>query len=446
MHKRIQILGLATTTALLVLSLSLVALPQATASRSISPDTVLPGETFTATVSITADQDIMGLGLDENLPDGWILTPVDNGGAVYSASETAWVWLVVSAADSYTVVYDVTVPVGAAPGAYSINGTVSSASPSFQNPVTGEDIVTVPPPLYTLTMAVVGSGTTSPAVGTYTYDEGTVVPLSATPAAGWEFDHWSGDVTGSTNPTSVTMSGNKLVAAHFVEIPTDLCRAISDGVVWLASEQNPDGSWGTGSDEAMIATTAFVVLKLATHATDPVPPEGCGFGLESPFDSEYPYKQPVIDGLDYLFAHGYTRSLSAQNHGGQADDPDTNGNGIGIYFGPNEDRTTYDTAISLMAISASQGWSRIVNVPGSPLNGMPHRDVAQDAVDFLAFGQVDTGQAHGGWGYLAADNADGWVDNSNSGYAVMGLGYAASPRPHGFELAVPQFVRDEVDN
>ncbi|HHE72671.1 MAG TPA: hypothetical protein ENL34_10375, partial [Chloroflexi bacterium] len=69
------------------------------------------------------------------------------------------------------------------------------------------------PTQYTLTMAVDGSGSTDPSVGIHTYDEGTVVPLTATPDAGWMFDHWNGDVTGSTNPTSITMNGDKSVTA-----------------------------------------------------------------------------------------------------------------------------------------------------------------------------------------------------------------------------------------
>jgi hypothetical protein len=36
----------------------------------------------------------------------------------------------------------------------------------------------------------VGSGTTNPGTGTYTYDTSAAYVLTATPAAGWTFDHW----------------------------------------------------------------------------------------------------------------------------------------------------------------------------------------------------------------------------------------------------------------
>jgi len=46
-----------------------------------------------------------------------------------------------------------------------------------------------------------------------------VVSLTATPVVGWSFSGWSGDLTGSVNPASVTMDGNKVVTATFTENP-----------------------------------------------------------------------------------------------------------------------------------------------------------------------------------------------------------------------------------
>jgi len=76
---------------------------------------------------------------------------------------------------------------------------------------------------YTLTVAVdpVGSGTTNPAVGTYTYPDGTFVDITATPAAHYAFDHWSGACSG-TGECQVVMDADKTVTAHFVEITYDL--------------------------------------------------------------------------------------------------------------------------------------------------------------------------------------------------------------------------------
>ena len=71
---------------------------------------------------------------------------------------------------------------------------------------------------YNLTTNVVGSGSINlnPAGGTYS--EGTVVTLTATPAAGFEFSGWSGDLSGSANPAALTMNANKTVTAIFTEV------------------------------------------------------------------------------------------------------------------------------------------------------------------------------------------------------------------------------------
>jgi len=76
-----------------------------------------------------------------------------------------------------------------------------------------------PPPevTYTLDVTVNPSGTgsvsLSPSGGTY--DADTEVTITATPAHGYIFDHWSGDVTGTSNPINLTMDRNRSVTAHF---------------------------------------------------------------------------------------------------------------------------------------------------------------------------------------------------------------------------------------
>ena len=42
-----------------------------------------------------------------------------------------------------------------------------------------------------------------------------MVQLTATPAGGWNFDFWSGDASGNTNPLLVTMDANKSITANF---------------------------------------------------------------------------------------------------------------------------------------------------------------------------------------------------------------------------------------
>jgi parallel beta-helix repeat protein len=68
-------------------------------------------------------------------------------------------------------------------------------------------------PQYDLTVTTVGQGTVDPTGGTY--DEDTVVTLTATADSGWVFSGWSGDLTGSTNPETITMDSAKSVTATF---------------------------------------------------------------------------------------------------------------------------------------------------------------------------------------------------------------------------------------
>jgi uncharacterized repeat protein (TIGR02543 family) len=73
-------------------------------------------------------------------------------------------------------------------------------------------------PQYKLTNTIVGSGSVTPATGNYA--QNSVQSLTAIPAAGYIFSGWSGDVTGTSNPISLTMSSNKNVTATFTPIPT----------------------------------------------------------------------------------------------------------------------------------------------------------------------------------------------------------------------------------
>ncbi len=73
------------------------------------------------------------------------------------------------------------------------------------------------PTQYTLTTNTVGQGSVTLAPPGGTYNEGTVVTLTANPTSGWQFDDWSGDLSGTANPTTITMNANKSVTANFTE-------------------------------------------------------------------------------------------------------------------------------------------------------------------------------------------------------------------------------------
>jgi uncharacterized repeat protein (TIGR02543 family) len=74
---------------------------------------------------------------------------------------------------------------------------------------------------FSLTVSTVGSGSVALDPPGGIYNSGTVVTMTATPGAGYLFSGWDGDVTGTTNPETVTMTSNKSVTATFTASSPD---------------------------------------------------------------------------------------------------------------------------------------------------------------------------------------------------------------------------------
>jgi uncharacterized repeat protein (TIGR02543 family) len=99
-------------------------------------------------------------------------------------------------------------------GAVSDNVTLTNITMTTDKTVTANFIK-----VFTLTVTVspADSGTISPNGGTY--DTGTEVTLTATPATGFAFDHWSGDISGNVTSTNVTMDAARNITANFIMSP-----------------------------------------------------------------------------------------------------------------------------------------------------------------------------------------------------------------------------------
>ncbi len=109
---------------------------------------------------------------------------------------------------------------------------------------------------YALNIATTGSGAVSRNPDQSTYNSGTTVTLTATGTTGWSFNNWSGDLTGSTNPMSITMNGNRTVTAIFGE--NDNLYGLNVSVVGQGSvTKNPDQeSYTPGTSIQITATPA----------------------------------------------------------------------------------------------------------------------------------------------------------------------------------------------
>jgi len=68
---------------------------------------------------------------------------------------------------------------------------------------------------YALTIQASTGGTTNPTPGTYTYDQGTQIQVTAIPDTNCEFVNWTGSISSTQNPVTVTMDSDKTVKANF---------------------------------------------------------------------------------------------------------------------------------------------------------------------------------------------------------------------------------------
>jgi hypothetical protein len=155
---------------------------------------------------------------------------------------------------------------------WDVNGTTSTDNPLILV-MDGDKNVTghFTPVQYTLHTGVdpSGSGSVSRTPPGSSYDNGTTVTLEADAGTGYLFSNWSGDLTGTSNPDTVTMNANKSVTAHFIvnqppgiAITSPMQGAVVSGTIMIqgtASDPNGDdtiqdvkikigqGSWTTAS-------------------------------------------------------------------------------------------------------------------------------------------------------------------------------------------------------
>ncbi|MBI2097512.1 MAG: peptidoglycan-binding protein, partial [Candidatus Vogelbacteria bacterium] len=139
--------------------------------------------------------------------------------------------------------------------------------------------VVTPPPVTTYTLSrqinPIGAGSTIRDPNMTNYPAGTVVTITATPAAGYAFSHWGIDLSGSVNPTTITMNGNKTVSANFAVTPTTAAMRIrvkdSSTLAYLANAnvtfrvdgaviayQTTDANGLTGSVDVAIGKSLYL--------------------------------------------------------------------------------------------------------------------------------------------------------------------------------------------
>jgi len=178
---------------------------------------------------------------------GWVTTP---GAGSFTYYRGAVVNLVASSAIGYRFV-NWTGDVGTVANVNSASTTITMYG---DYSVRANFIKT-----YKLTVgSTAGGSVTTPAEGTHTYDVGTGVSLVATPAAGYRFVNWTGDVGTVANvnsaSTTITMNGDYSISANFIKIYNLTVGSTAGGTVTTPTEGTH--SYDTGTVVSLVATPA----------------------------------------------------------------------------------------------------------------------------------------------------------------------------------------------
>jgi len=196
--------------------------------------------------------------------------------------------------------------------------------------------------------------------------------------------------------------------------------ALNTGIAWLVPQQQVDGSWSFGTGEGGYCaacdagTSGLVLLKLVERAREL---------HKNPFDTDpasptyYPYANNVIAGFNYLFSKANVDAA-----------------GVNLF------EYVYSTGITMMAVGDTNAPTRVITT--GPLAGQTYLQALQGMMKWMASAQGSSGCEIGGWGYVPAQY--GWADNSNTGYASLGIGFAGDPR--GFAIGIPASVLTGLDS
>ena len=158
-------------------------------------------------------------------------------------------------ADGRTFSWNIGGSIPAAVGSYLAVFEGSSGTNKSQLVV----MINIVPPGYTLTInAANGSVTKNPDQATYTISPAQTVQLTPVPASGYYFTGWSGDLLGTSHPTTILMDGNKTVTASFA--------VIQQQTYLLAVYVSGAGSVGKNPDKTSYSSGEQVILTATPNS------------------------------------------------------------------------------------------------------------------------------------------------------------------------------------
>jgi hypothetical protein len=194
---------------------------------------------------------------------------------------------------------------------------------------------------------------------------------------------------------------------------TEIDDALAAGAAYLASQQAANGEWQTAR---WVGTTGLAVTTLAHYA------EHLG---QDPLSPAYNYSSNITAGLDYIFSSGSPQPIRRN-----AADNRVWWGGVSESGGDN-----YVIGPAIMAIVMSGAPNRVVDVHGT---NMTYHQVVVEALNYIDWAQVKTGNGIGSWDYNGQSTTG---DQSIAGWVTLGLGYATSR----FGIPIPPDVLDKLD-
>ena len=292
--------------------------PTASATRTITPGAVAPGQEVEITVVWQNTSGVpQAFALQETYPDGWTLTRgTDSASSWRDMPPLAeWTYFLVGVDGGDTVTYTLTVPGDAEPGDYHVAGKVIDAADT-QNPVGGDETITVAVEvLYDLTMAADpgAGGTAIDLTDESPYAEDTEVSIKAQANSGYQFVNWTApagtfDDADATETTFTMPAQSVTVTANFEEVPPQIptvSTQAATGITTISATLNMNFTVGDFSpvevrfahkktaDTAWSYTSWVDKSAAGTHAEALA---GLTAGTQYSFKAELQYDETVIEG------------------------------------------------------------------------------------------------------------------------------------------------------
>lgn len=259
------------------------------------------------------------------------------------------------------------------------------------------------PEVYSLQLEASGEGAVATTPDKSEYSGGEMVEITATPAEGWFFSHWEGDLTGSDNPVSLEIESDSSVTAVFTASQYILEVDVKgEGSISLSPDQSEHGygsevtltaepehaGWafsywegdfeGTDNPATMEITGDANVTAVFTEVQHLLEIVSSGQGVVEiePDEPDYEHGQEVelnaIPSQGWLFSHwdgdftGSDNPIIVEMDAGKSIDAvftpkqhaitvDVKGQGA-VLRDPEQAEYDYGSAIDLTAIPADRGW------------------------------------------------------------------------------------------